>query len=109
MGYEDIHIFLFKVVLLSHCGCCTLNVNCTASADKLGRALDHQLKYQEAEETFRQAVQGRDKVIGKEHEHTLRSRRALQELQIPLSPPIVVSTTMTVVPDHLSKPQPGSI
>ncbi len=51
----------------------------TASAEryKLGRQLYRRQKYQEAEELFRQSVQEREKVLGKEHVDTLRSKHCL--------------------------------
>lgn len=47
--------------------------NAGKKEDKLGVALYQQQKYQEAEEAFRQAVQGREKMLGKEHKATLNS------------------------------------
>ncbi|KAL1970175.1 hypothetical protein VTN77DRAFT_6580 [Rasamsonia byssochlamydoides] len=43
------------------------------SISNLGIVLENQGKYQEAEKMYRQALEGREKVLGPEHPDTVRS------------------------------------
>lgn len=62
------------------CPCCfTLNRqrNVGDEHHKLGYKLYQQQKYQAAEELLQKAVQGQEKVLGKEHSETLNSKYCL--------------------------------
>ncbi|KAF2184994.1 hypothetical protein K469DRAFT_578010, partial [Zopfia rhizophila CBS 207.26] len=63
--------------------------------------LYHQQKYQDAEEMFRQAMQGREKAIGGDHPDTLDSKRLLQNVLRVLGLPPLLNYSTTVLTNRL--------
>lgn len=53
----------------------------------------HKQRHPKAEQLFRQSVQEREKVLGKEHVDMLESKRLLQELLLAIASPASVNTT----------------